>query len=68
MNCLVQKKDNVMKCFVSAIVLVAAFAAPAGAFTVDLTLPTLTFPTPDETTQGCIAPAQIGTAACSATE
>ena len=57
-----------MKRFASALVLAAAFAAPAGAFTVDLSLPTLTFPTPVETTQGCIAPAQIGTAACSATE
>ncbi len=57
-----------MKRFASAFVLVAALAAPASAFTVDLSLPTLTFPTPVETTQGCIAPAQIGTPSCPTTE
>ena len=55
-----------MKRFASALVLAAAYAAPAYGFTVDL--PTLTFPTPVETTQGCIAPAQIGTQGCAATE
>lgn len=57
-----------MKRFASALVLALAFSAPAGAFTVDLSMPVLTFPEPTETTQACIQPAQIGTPVCSATE
>lgn len=57
-----------MKSFASAIALAIAFAAPASAFTVDMSMPVLTFPQPTETTQACIQPAQIGTPDCSATE
>jgi hypothetical protein len=55
-----------MKRFTSALVLTIAFAAPASAFSVDMSLPTLTFPEPTETTQGCIQPAQIGMPGCAA--
>lgn len=57
-----------MKHFASALVLAAAFAAPASAFTVDLSLPVLTFPQPTETTQGCISPEQLAAPACPVSE
>ena len=44
--------------------LLASLAAPALAFTGDLALPTLTWPTPDTATQTCANPVQIGTPAC----
>ena len=57
-----------MKRFAATIALGFAFAAPASAFTVDLTLPTLTFPEPTETMQSCIQPAQIGAPDCPVAE
>ncbi len=57
-----------MNHFPAAFVLAIAFAAPASAFTVDLTLSTLTFPEPRETTQSCIQPMQAGAPSCTATE
>ena len=57
-----------MKRFATALVLAIAFVAPASAFTVDMSMPVLTFPEPPETTQACIQPVQIGTPSCFATE
>lgn len=57
-----------MNRFTTAFVLALALAAPAGAFTVDMSMPVLTFPQPTETTQACILPAGIGTPTCSAAE
>lgn len=41
--------------------LLASLAAPALAFTGDLALPTLTWPSTDTATQACTSPVQIGT-------
>lgn len=57
-----------MNRFTTALVLAIAFAAPASAFTVDLSMPVLTFPQPTETTQSCISPVQLTAPACPATE
>lgn len=57
-----------MNRFTTAFVLALALAAPAGAFTVDMSMPVLTFPQPTETTRACILPAGIGTPTCSAAE
>ncbi len=57
-----------MKHFTMAFALIASLSAPANAFSMDSTLPTLTFPEPTEPSQSCVSPADISTTACSTTE
>lgn len=44
--------------------LLTSLAAPALAFTGDISMPLLTWPTPETATQACTDPAQIGSPTC----
>jgi hypothetical protein len=62
MNLVVQKKDHIMKHFVAATLITLSLASQASAFSMDLTLPNLTFPDSTTTlsTQNCTpTPTQI---------
>ncbi len=55
-----------MKTFFASLFTLALFASPSLAFSVDISMPNLTWPeeAPAPITQACIDPAQLGTPDC----
>ena len=59
-----------MKAFTACLVVLTVLSSPALAFSVDISIPNLTWPdeTPAPISQGCVGPAQLDTPDCPVTE